>query len=116
VLFHHAACVKEMDLPPKTEIVANTSMHTEDGFEADYWVWEEVPPPESPNTEDASTFPPSLALSPDPPTSAATYEDREITLQLDLASLRVHHITAVAFSADEYVVRRHRSIKSEPLL
>ncbi len=78
-------------------------------------MWEELPPPERSKTEDASTSLPSLVLLPDLPTSAASYDSREITLQLDLSTLRVQHITAVALSADEYVVRRHRSEKGEPL-
>ena len=113
VLFHHAARVKEIDLPPNTELSASNWMDTSDGPEVDYWVWEEVSPPRKPSAEGDVGPPPGLVLLPDLPTSAESYDDREITLQLDLASLSVHHVTAVAFSTKEYDVRRHRSEKRE---
>jgi hypothetical protein len=42
-LFHRAAWCEALDLPKGSKVQSHTYMHTEDGFEPDYMVWEEVP-------------------------------------------------------------------------
>jgi hypothetical protein len=104
VLFHRAARVQLMELPPGTDLGAHTYTNTEDGPEMDYWVWEDVPA-----DKQAPDDPPLRALKPEPPASGTTYDQREVTLQLDLESVQVHHIEAVAFTTKAHMVRRHRS-------
>jgi len=110
VLFRHAARVREMELPPKTEISAQLYQDTDEGRETDYWVWEEVPPPEPPEAGEAKdTSLRRVLLS----SISGTHDTdgREVTLHLDLTSIEVHHITGVVFSTEAYPVRRHRSEK-----
>jgi len=106
VLFHHASRVKQLELPPNTELEARTYTSTEDGPEADYWVSEEVPEPdtkpEAPKDDDPLS-----------PFSVAVLDEgdadvREVTLILDLESVQVHHIEAVSFKTTAHTVRRHR--------
>ena len=82
VLFHHAACVKPLDLPTGTELTSNTTTDTEDGPEASYWVWEAVPP-EKPKPEGA---PDPLAIYDFaiPDIDAEDYDDRKEALEIDL--------------------------------
>ncbi|HEY1544017.1 MAG TPA: RES family NAD+ phosphorylase [Xanthobacteraceae bacterium] len=110
VLFHHAARVQLMELPKDTELDAHTSMSTEEGPEANYWVWEEVPP-EAPKAKEEEEGP--IFKLPVPASEASDFEDRETTLQLDLESLEVHHIEAVQFTTERHAVKRHRSVKGD---
>jgi hypothetical protein len=112
VLFHHAARVQLMELPPDTELSGHTYTSTEDGPEADYLVWEDAPADQpDPGARDDHPFH-ALEL-PEPPAPGTTYDDREVTLQLDLESVQVHHIEAVAFTTEAHTVRRHRSKKGD---
>ena len=112
MLFHHAARVQELELPPGTESSAHTSTSTEEGPEADYWVWEDVPPekpqPEAPDDPILASI---LTFS--APPIESEYDDRQPTLQLDIGTVEVHEIKAVAFTSDAHPVRRHRSTKGD---
>jgi hypothetical protein len=87
VLFRHAARVREMELPPETEISAQLYQDTEEGRESDYWVWEEVPPPEPPEAGDPNEAPLRRVLQPSISARHADTDGREATLHLALASI-----------------------------
>jgi hypothetical protein len=110
VLFHHAARVRLLDLPPDTELSASTSTDTEDGPEASFWVWEEVPP-EQPQPEK-----PPVSIGPFgvfAPEIDYDLDGRKESLAIELKSLDVHDIRAVTFATDKHTVHRHRSVKRD---
>jgi len=108
VLFHHASRVEEVDLPKGTEVTVRTEQHDDDGVSPDYWVWEEVPPPELPQKADERT---PLELINEPLSAREEFDPRPASLRIDLAKVVVHHIRAVAYNSVEYPVNRHRSEK-----
>ncbi|MGJ4941439.1 RES domain-containing protein [Bradyrhizobium sp. HKCCYLS1011] len=115
VLFHHASRVKPLELPPNTELEARTRMTTSDGQEADYWVSEEVPEPKPAPVPQRDRAFPFIALEPSETESAGDADFRDVTLNLDLESVEVHHVEAVSFRTTAHSVRRHRWQKrSEP--
>lgn len=101
VLFHSAARVDELDLPLGTQVTAQTSHYSEDGPEADYWVWEEVPKQKAAEPEDDFPFMSLFNIN-------ADRDHREPTLRLDASSVKVHHVRGVSFVTDEHAVVRHR--------
>lgn len=115
VLFHHAARVRHMELPKDTELSVHDGYGTEDGYEIDYSVWEEVPPSQPKNQEgeaiqhEAVFFSPDLGL----PFDALDQDIRQETLQLDLESVAVHHVQSVKHKTSRHSVTRHRSVKGE---
>jgi hypothetical protein len=113
VLFHHASRVKSLEFPPDTELEARTYTSTEDGLEADYWVSEEVPEPKpEPEPKKDDGFP-MLLFEPDEVGAAGDADIREVTLNLDLESVQVHHIEAVSYETTAHSVRRHRWKKGD---
>jgi hypothetical protein len=108
VLFHSAARVRKIELPPKAEIRAQLGNWTEDGHEHDYYVREEVAPPSKSVEDEDGGFPTGMPLSLYEE-SDVDHDGREVTLTLDLPSLRVHHVNGVTFATDDYVVKRHRT-------
>lgn len=107
VLFHKAARVEEMQFPKGTEIRANTGYGTDEGWEIDYGVIEEVPKAKSPpvpTEDDESPFdlmPPYEAYRPDG-------DYREAALRVDAGSVEVHHVEWVKVNSTSYGVSRHR--------
>jgi len=89
--------------------------HTDEGPEVDYRVWEETPPSPKPKKAEPESEPKSIIffkLSPELPWDA---DLRPETPQLDPASVRVRHITAVSFTTEDHEVQRHRTEKVKPL-
>lgn len=106
-LFHRAARCEALDLPKGSKVQSHTYMHTEDGFEPDCMVWEEVPADvEEPKKEDDS-FPDLGAYA--QLWDRGSQDDRKITLRVDAKSLEVHEIKAVKFTTSKNKVRRHRT-------
>jgi len=112
VLFHKAARVEEIELPEGTKLSANLGYMTEDGWEGDYSVFEEV----EPKKEDLSTTQPvgfghlvDFAYD----SVQRDLDTRPPTLKVDLESVRVHIVEAVNFKTIESPVRRHRWEKRE---
>lgn len=103
VLFHNAALVEQIDIPTGTTFYTQTHYNTEDGPEFDYSVTEESPSIEQ-STDSVS----------DPFTSLNSCEKdcREITLQIDLESIEVHHVESVRFECSAYGVDRRRMDKN----
>ena len=114
VLFHHASRVKPLEFPPDTELEARTYTSTEDGLEADYWVSEEVPEPK-PESEPTKVdkYPHFLIEPADSVVATADADIRQVTLNLDLESVQVHHIEAVSYETTAHSVRRHRWKKGD---
>jgi hypothetical protein len=112
VLFHKAARVAPIELPPGTEIDVQSGYFTDEGWEYDYWVQEDVPPKEPTTPEDKPDHFRGLAAF---IAKQAPYDDdpREPTLRVDLESLDVHHITAAKLETRPFSVRRSRPEKSE---
>lgn len=115
VLFHKAARVEAISLPPGSTVSVRTGEMTEDGWEQSYTVVEEVPPP-SPSSEPE----PEDFLGPDFArylrSATAPYDEdpRDPALRIDLDSLRIHYVTGVQFQTVESCVLRHRTEKRPP--
>lgn len=114
VLFHKAARVEMMDLPNGTEIIARTGQEGEAGWEVDYSVIEWVPPPNEPSDgdaiEDYRLSVSSLIAAEDLPLN---YDDRAVSLQIVLDSVKVHIVRRVQFDTEDHSVFRHRIEKRE---
>lgn len=104
VLFHAAALVGEMDLPPGTEISGRTREAFDEGV-PDYRVWE-CPPVSAPVSQDGFDAPfLPVQWAPQPNDTG----DRDPALQVDPDSVKVHHIESVQVRSTAFEVRRHRS-------
>lgn len=112
VLFHHAARVEALSIPPGTKIDVNTGYWTEDdGWEPSYSVSEAVPkgttaPPPRPVDPDDGF--PSFLLSdlPDPP--ERHIDDRRPALEVDTGAVTVHTVNAVEVKTTDFRVDRYR--------
>ncbi len=105
--------MKPLEFPPDTELEARTYTSTEDGLEADYWVSEEVPEPKPKSEPKKDNGFPMLIFGPDEVGAAGDADIREVTLNLDLESVQVHHIEAVSYETTAHSVRRHRWKKGD---
>jgi hypothetical protein len=101
VLFHKAAGVEELDIPESAEIEVDVGHETDEGWETDYSVSEEVPPPpeKTPGSDGHARF-----TKRKPSTTA----HRRATLRVLPSSLKVHHVQSVRIDSDAHSVRRHR--------
>lgn len=110
-LFHRAARCEPIELPKGTKVRSHTFMHTEDGVEPDYWVWEEVPDgSEEPKKEDDGFSDLGVYA---PIWNRAPQDERKITLRVDANTLEVHDIKAVKFTTSTNKVRRDRTQRNE---
>jgi hypothetical protein len=116
-LFHKAARVAEIELPEGTDIEVHTGVHGVEGWETDYRVWENAPPPkpEPPVRKSASLFDLSSFIA-SPPSYHDPYDVdvRDPALRLDLETLTIHHVTAAKFDTEDHAVQRHRFEKKKP--
>lgn len=110
VLFHKSSRVAPISLPEGTDITVSTGMHSEEGWEEHYWIWESVPPTDT----DATTDKDDSSKFADIFMSALPYDQdlREPTLGLDLSSLQIHHVYAAKYATNVHTVERHRREKS----
>jgi hypothetical protein len=107
VLFHKAARVGQMHLPDGTKITAHSGYGTEDGWEVDYWVREEVPKPKAPDAhEDDGLFGLFMPHADEPNTADRDF--REAALRVDTGSVEVHHVEWVKVNSMRFAVSRHR--------
>ncbi|PKL38659.1 MAG: hypothetical protein CVV41_22380 [Candidatus Riflebacteria bacterium HGW-Riflebacteria-1] len=106
VLFHKASRVESIELPSGTEISANLGSITEEGWEDNYTVYEEVPQKiKNPVNKEPHVF---LRIP-----EAQSNEERPATLKIDLDSVCVHMVKAVNFETHNSSVRRHRFDKCQ---
>jgi len=110
VLFHKAARVEALDLPTGTAVSSRFGYHDEDGWVVEYSVSEEMPPG-APRPVDG--IDPLRDYDIRGFSSDRDLEERPITLKIDLYSVQVHLVKAVAFTTDAYDVRRHRWTKQD---
>ena len=113
VLFHHAARVETLSLPPGTEIGVNTGYQTDDGWEPDYSVSEAVPedataPPPCPVDPDEELTFLMLGDYSDPPECHGDF--REPALKVETEALTVHTVNAVKVKATTFPVYRNRHV------
>jgi len=107
VLFHKAARVEAIELPEKTNIEASTGLMGEDGWEADYSVTEWIPRIKPVEKVAENDLPFISTLSSDS-TYSYSGDFRDITLKIDLKSVRVHIVDKVRFDTFSHDVRRNR--------
>ena len=116
VLFHKAARVESVPIPQGTEVNVRSGSWTDDGWETDYWVSEEVPPPKEESSEEIVDEVFDFARIPSDALSMDNDNDddlRETTLRLDSESLTVHHVKGVQYKTEGHPVNRHRSEKGK---
>ncbi|HQC97284.1 MAG TPA: RES domain-containing protein [Aquabacterium sp.] len=112
VLFHKAARVEEMQFPQGTAITARTGYDTEDGWEIDYGVSEEVPKPKAPApSTDDGRLAGFLPQPYDPYRSDGDF--REAALRVGGNSVEVHHVEWVKVNSKGFAVSRHRHEKQD---
>jgi hypothetical protein len=106
VLFHHAARVEPLVVPPGTVVSSQFSSGNEDDDDIEYCVWEEVPPPSAPTI--SSNTKRSPLLVPFDFRKPEDFDERTPTLKLDVDSLEVRHVQEITYRTERYQVRRHR--------
>jgi hypothetical protein len=108
-IFHRAARVEPIDVPPDTKFDVQLEFYTEDGPEPSYTVWAESPAvkPEAPTKK--LPFDP-LAIDFLVPEFWKPYpDDRLTTLRVDRMKVEVHHVQSVTVNADSHSVDRHET-------
>lgn len=105
VLFHKSAKVKEIDLPPGTELSAGSGYHCEDGYEPYYSVRERVPPEAALSNRDQTIQLASLGSINMP---GCDDDHREPTLKVNPDSVEVHDINRVTVHTTTHQVHRNR--------
>lgn len=106
VLFHKSARIEDIELPKGSDIKANLGYMTEDGWEEDYVVYEEVP--KTPE-EKIKVNPLTFVNFPD----ISSFDARPCTLKVNLEDVSVHIVEAVKYNSHSGLVRRHRSEKKD---
>ena len=113
VLFHKAARCNTITLPDGAELSAFTWQMDDEGGYPDYRVHVEVPPEKADEkvTGDKakSALPQILHYLDDDPDN----DEREAALEIDLPSMRVHHVQAIAIRTFSVEVDRERCSKND---
>jgi hypothetical protein len=107
-LFHASSRVEPLMVQEGMTLDVSTGSHSEDGFEVDYTIFEEVP-----ETVRPARRPPRSAL-PSGRDGTPGSDERTPTLRIDPDSLVVHHIRAVEVGSDPHKVNRFRHAKGKP--
>ncbi|HEY3706287.1 MAG TPA: RES domain-containing protein [Terracidiphilus sp.] len=102
VLFHESSLVERLKMLEDTEIFVETVIHTSDGFEPEYWVFERTAPEEE-ATEVVDSHAPEV------PHKSNQGNGVMPTLQIDLSSVEVHHIESVLYSHSDHQVHRSQT-------
>ena len=112
VLFHKAARCNTITLPDGTELSADTWHMDDEGGAPDYRVFEEVPPEKEDQKgvgdKAKDTLPQFLHYLDDPDD-----DEREAALDIDLSSVRVHHVQAITIETCKFKVDRMRWTKND---
>jgi hypothetical protein len=113
VLFHKAARVEAMDIPEGTKISANTGRWTENGWEEDYEVLEEVPAlhKEIGKNERGAGWPGVAAIAEAVPLDPRDADWRDASLRIVSESIEVHRVKRVELATNKFTVKRHRREK-----
>jgi hypothetical protein len=113
VLFHKAARTAALDIPGGTEINARTGVTTEDGWEVEYSITEELPANQTSVIEEGGDMMQTIIRLAGTTPCSQEYDAREETLKIELDSINVHVIQCANFNTVEYSVSRHRWTKQE---
>lgn len=105
VLFHKASRAEVLDIPAGTEIRARTYSMYEEGPEPDYSVTEEVPPVDE---KEEKKKPTPFDLTMEHWVDPRELDPRDVSLRIDLESVRVHEVSAVRIETDSHAVSRYR--------
>lgn len=107
VLFQKASGVELRGLPEGSTVEAHFGDHTEDGWEPDYCVFEELPAKKKrkASVDQEAWFP----LQPED--SAFFSPEKPTTLKIDLDSIHVHEVDSVEYRTTSHKVRRHSSTR-----
>jgi hypothetical protein len=97
VLFHKAARVESLPIEQGKQVTVSCGDETGDGIEEDYTVHERFGP------ENGWSSPSDAMLM-----SVEPFDSRRPTLSIDLSSLQVHEVRAVAYQTMKRAVTRHR--------
>lgn len=109
VLFHKSSKVRLEVLPEGATVEAMDGWNTEDGFEIDYRVWEEVPvATEEKKTKRLGSLQSFASLN-----NEYAYDGRADTLRINTDDVTVHHIGAVKYTTVPGRVTRSRAEKRE---
>lgn len=111
VLFYKASRCETLEIPEDTEIDARTSQLYEEGLEPEYTVIEWVP---EPKPKEPKHDPHPFDFEMFDPENSASADNRQMTLRIDLESIKVHVIESVKFTTTQHTAKRHRWIKTEP--
>jgi hypothetical protein len=112
-LFHKASRVEQLQVPAGATHDVHFGWETEDDFEQEYRVFEEVPTVEPATAEQSRrTEPHDLFL--DWPPAPSDPDSRPITLRVIVDSVTVHHIDAVQIRSNPHHVTRSRDVKRTP--
>jgi hypothetical protein len=114
VLFHKSSRVQNPDMPKGTDMSVYSHNYTAEGQETVYSVHEEVPPVTKQSDVPFDSEPDinnPILLAPIQLDDELNFDDREVTLQLDVKTLEVRYVKGVEFDTDNYEVSRHRSEK-----
>ncbi|MBU0730400.1 MAG: RES family NAD+ phosphorylase [Proteobacteria bacterium] len=101
VLFHKAARVETIELPPGTRVDVDLGQIYEEGWEREYSVSEAVPPQkDEPKKGGFLDF--------DDEDFSLQSDLRPPTLKIDLGSVHIHLVKSVNYETKKYPVTRHR--------
>lgn len=110
VLFHKASKVQAMSVPAGARVTASPGYPTEEGYEPDYSVYEEVPAAALDDLSRGGAFVDDrLSVGPD---DFQGLDVREDTLCVDTDSLEVHSVGWVQVHCEPFPVARHRFERS----
>jgi len=109
VLFHKATRVEALDIPAGTEISVSTGENSEDGWEVEFSVIEQVPlQPESENEISSVSF---LYRDMEHSRRHAGFDDCQLTLRLVTDTVAVHIVQSVQVKTVDFPVARRRLVK-----
>lgn len=108
VLFYKASEVADIELPKDTDLSVQLERETDDGWEDDYVVFEEIPPEGSPTTPQDKSAP---FLHFDATSGDSNLSLTGPTLRIDLESIHVHTVKAIQVRSTKSHVRRTRWAK-----
>jgi hypothetical protein len=109
VLFHKAARVAALDIPEGTKLEASTGHWDDEDWEADFTVYEEIPPKKAPASDESkekSFLDTTLLVG--KLLDRWDGDNREAALRIDIASIHVHEVQQVEFKTNPFKVSRHR--------
>lgn len=118
VLFNHASLTEPYTLPESSTVYVNFGWTSDDDSDDSISVWEELP---KETEDDVPNVSPQLAHFGYYPeeghsVSGSDYEDRDITLRLDVKNIEVQIISGALYSVTPRYTSRHTSEQSDHIM